>query len=105
MSKITVYEGNSASIECAVYNPDGTDAVLTSYTATLTVKATKDATASLFTSTGTISGNDITFNITAANNTRTYGTFYYEVTIVNGASILTVAQDRYIIKQSIVYVS
>jgi phage gp45-like len=105
MSKITVYEGNSATIECAVLNPDGTDASLVGYTATLTVKTNKTDIAALFTSTGTISGNDITFSVTAANNSRAYGVYYYEVTVVSGTTVLTVAQDRYIVKQSIVYVT
>jgi hypothetical protein len=100
---VRVYESNSATVEVAVYNPDGTDAVLAGYTATLTVKSTKDSSTTLFTSTGTISGNDITFSITSANNNRTYGVYYYEVTIEQGTTKLTVVQDRYVIKQSLVY--
>lgn len=102
-NRVTVYESNSATIEVAVYNPDGTDAVLSGYTATLTVKSSKSSTTTLFTSTGTVSGNDISFAVTAANNNRAYGVYYYEVTIVNGTTQLTVVQDRYVIKESLVY--
>jgi hypothetical protein len=105
VNKITVYEGNTAVVTCAVLNSDGTDAVLIGYTATLTVKTGKAATSSVFTSTGIIVGNDITFTITAANNTQPCGVYYYEVTITDLTSYYTLVQDRYIIKQSIVYVS
>jgi uncharacterized protein YbcV (DUF1398 family) len=104
-NKITVYEGNTAVVTCAVVNSDGTDAVLTGYTATLTVKVNKADTASVFTSTGIIAGNDITFNITATNNTQDKGVYYYEVTITDLTSYYTLVQDRYVIKESIVYIS
>jgi uncharacterized protein YbcV (DUF1398 family) len=105
MNTITVYEGNSMTVECAVLNPDGTDAVLTTFTATLTIKENKGDTAALISSTGTISGNDITFSIDDAVNTLDKGVYYYEVTIENTTDKYTVQQDRLIIKESIKYVS
>jgi uncharacterized protein YbcV (DUF1398 family) len=105
MAKITIYEGNTAVITCAVTNSDGTDANLAGYTATLTVKANKADVAAVFTSVGVIAGNDITFTVTAANNTIDTGVYYYEVSIDNATSYYTLEQDRYIVKESIVYVS
>ena len=104
-NRITVYEGNSLVVECTITNSDGTAAVLTGYTATLTVKANKSDTTTLFTSTGIIAANVVNFTITAANNTRDTGVFYYEVTISDSTSYYTVVQDRYYLKQSIVYVT
>lgn len=105
MSKITIYEGNSAVITCAVYNPDGTDAVLTGFTGTLTVKTNKADTVALITETGTNSSNDITFTITSNDNDLTKGSYYYEVTIESTTEKITIAQDRMIVKESIVYIS
>ena len=102
MSKLNVYEGNSFIVTCAVYNPDGTDATLTGFTATLTIKTNKDdATAALISSSGVIVGNDITFTIAAASNTLTVGVYYYEITIASATELLTVTQDRLIVKESV----
>jgi hypothetical protein len=101
MSKITIYNGNTATIKCSVYNPDGTNAVLSGYSALLTLKQNKEDLIALFTSVGTISDNEITFSTTEINNTLTQGVYYYEVTIESGLSKLTVAQDRYVIKESL----
>lgn len=105
MNKITIYEGNSAVIECAVYDPDGTDAVLTDFTATLTIKQNKDDTTALITETGVIVDNDITFTIPDTDNDLDKGTYYYEVTIESTSETLTIVQDRFIIKESIVYIT
>jgi hypothetical protein len=105
MNKITVYEGNSAIIECAVLNPDGTDAVLTDFTATLTIKENKDDATELIEETGVISGNEITFTIPDTDNDLEKGTYYYEVTIESTDETLTLVQDRLIVKESIVYVT
>ena len=105
MSKINVYEGNSAVLTWEVFNPDGTDAVLTSFTATLTVKQNKIDTSALITKTGVISDNDITFTILDTDNDLDKGSYYYEVTLESSTQKLTIAQDRYIVRESIVYVT
>jgi hypothetical protein len=101
MNKITIYNGNTATIKCSVYYPDGTDAVLSGYSALLTLKQNKDDLTALFTSVGTISDNEITFNVSDADNILTEGVYYYEVIIESGVNKLTVAQDRYVIKESL----
>lgn len=105
MNKITVFEGNTTEVKCAVTNSDGTDADLSGYTATLTVKENKSDTTSVFSSTGIIVGNDITFTISADDNDIDKGVYYYEVTIDDSTSYFTLIQDRYIVKESIVYVT
>lgn len=105
MDKITVYEGNSAVIAFEVLNPDGTDAVLSGFTATLNVKETKASTTVLITSTGTISGNEITFIIPAASNVIDKGTYYYEVVCESTSQKLTVAHERFYVKESLIYVT
>jgi uncharacterized protein YbcV (DUF1398 family) len=105
MNRITVFEGNTAEVKCAVVNSDGTDADLSGYTATLTVKENKSDTTAVFESTGVISGNDITFTISADDNDIDKGVYYYEVTIDDSTSYFTLIQDRYVIKESIVYVT
>lgn len=104
-NKITVYEGNTAVVTCAVTNSDGTDADLSGYTATLTVKENKSDTTAVIESTGVIVGNDITFTISAADNEIDKGVYYYEVTIDDTTSYFTLVQDRYVVKESIVYVT
>ena len=104
--KINVYEGNSAVITYTVTNPDGTDAVLTAFTATLYVKADKaTTTAALITKTGVIVGNEITFTILATDNDMDKGVYYYEVVLVSATQTLTIALDRYIVRESIVYIT
>lgn len=105
MDKITVYEGNSAVIAFEVLNPDGTDAVLSGFTATLNVKEAKTDTAALITETGTISGNEITFVIPAASNIIDKGTYYYEVVLESTSQKLTVAHERFYVKESLIYVT
>jgi hypothetical protein len=105
MSKVTVYEGNSAVLAWEVFNPDGSDAVLTSFTPTLTVKQNKDDTTALITKTGVISSNDITFTILDTENDLDKGTYYYEVTLESSTQKLTIAQDRFVVRESIVYIS
>lgn len=105
MSKITVYEGNSAILDWEVFNPDGTDAVLTAFTATLTVKENKADTTTLITKTGVIVDNTITFTVLDTDNDLDKGTYYYEVTIESSTQKLTIAQDRYVVKESIVYIT
>lgn len=105
MSKITVFEGNTIEVVCTVVNSDGTDANLSGYTATMTVKANKADTTAVIESTGVIVGNDITFTISATDNEIDKGVYYYEVTIDDTTSYFTLAQDRYIVKESIVYVT
>jgi hypothetical protein len=106
MNKITVYEGNTEVVTCAVTNSDGTDAVLAGFTAYLTVKTDKEtSTVAEFTSTGTIVGNDITFTITEDDNSIQSGTYYYEVSIHSTTEDFTLVQDRYIVKKSMTYVT
>ena len=105
MNKIIVYEGNSVIVECTVYNPDGIDADLTDFDATLTVKQNKYDTTALITETGVIVDNVITFTLPYSDNELDYGSYYYEVTIELDDQKLTVVQDRMIVKESIVYVS
>ena len=103
--KVNVYEGNSASLTWQVFNSDGTDAVLTAYTATLNVKENKTDTTALITKTGVISDNDITFTLLSTDNDLDKGSYYYEVTIESSTQKLTIAQDRFIVRESIVYIS
>jgi len=105
MNKVTIYEGNSAVIAFAVLNADGTDATLTGFTATLYVKQNKIDTTSLITKTGVISGNDITFTILDTDNDFDKGTYYYEVVLESATQTLTIEQDRYIVRESIVYIT
>ncbi len=103
--KISIYEGNSAIIGFEVLNPDGTDAVLSGFTATLNIKEKKTDITALISKTGTISGNEVTFAITDTDNELTYGTYYYEVVLTSTTQKLTVAQERFHIKQSIIYIT
>ena len=103
MNKLTTYEGNTIIVECAVTDPDGTDADLTGYTATLTIKENKSDTTALIESTGVIEDSDITFTVDSGDNTLDVGVYYYEVTI--DPDKLTLVQDRLIVKESIVYVT
>lgn len=103
--KLNVYEGNSAVVAFNVLNTDGTDAVLTGFTATITVKENKSDTTTLITKTGVISSNKITFTILDTENDLDKGTYYYECTIESSTQKLTIAQDRYIVRESIVYIS
>ena len=105
MAKITIYEGNTAVITCSVTNSDGTDADLDGFTALFTVKVNKSDTSAVFTSEGVIVDSDITFTISADDNTIDCGVYYYEVTIDDSTSYYSLAQDRYVIKESIVYVT
>jgi hypothetical protein len=105
MNKITTYEGNSITVICSVFNDDGTDTDLSSYTGTLTVKQNKDDTSVLITSTGDVTDNDIEFHISDTDNDLECGVYYYEVTIESIDEKHTVVQDRLIVKQSIVYIT
>ena len=105
MSKITVYEGNSAVIAFAVTNPDGTDASLAGFTATIYVRTTKASTTNLFTKTGVIVGKNITFSILASDNTMTKGTYFYEAVLTSATQVLTITLDRFIVRESIVYIT
>ena len=105
MAKITIYEGNTSVVTCTVTNSDGTAADLDGYTATITVKQNKSDTDIVFNEEGVIVDNVITFSITAADNTIDCGVYYYEVTIDDSTSYYSLAQDRYVIKESIVYVT
>lgn len=101
--KISIYEGNTIDIECDVTNPDGSAADLGGYTATLTIKKNKSDITALLTGTGTITLNAIVFNIDAASNTLTKGEYYYEITIDDGSDKFTLAQDIFVILESLVY--
>lgn len=103
--KITVYEGNSAVIGFEVLNPDGTDAVLSGFSATLNIKEKKSDTTVLITKTGTISSNEVTFIVNDTDNDLIYGTYYYEVVLTSASQKLTVAQERFHVKQSIIYIT
>ena len=103
--KANIYEGNSAILSFEVLNPDGSDATLTGFTSTLTVKELKDDAIALITKTGVIVGNDITFTILDTDNDLDKGVYYYEVTIESSTQKITIAQDRYIIRESIVYIT
>ena len=105
MNRVTVYEGNSAVIAFEVLNPNGTDAVLTGFTATMYVKQNKIDTSALITKTGVISGNDITFTLFDTDTDITRGVHYYEVTIESSTQTMTIAQDRFYVRESIVYIS
>ena len=105
MSKLNIYEGNSAMVSYEVLNANGTDAVLTGFTATLTVKELKSDATALITKTGVIVGNDITFTILDTDNDLDKGVYYYEVTIESATQKITIAQDRYIVRESIVYIT
>ena len=105
MSKIIVYEGNTITLTDEVLNADGTDAVLTGFTATLTIKQNKADTTTLLTSTGSITDNVISFTITDTANTLSVGVYYYEVTIESTTETYTVCQDRLVVKESIVYIT
>lgn len=105
MSKVVIYEGNSAVITYTVTNPDGTAATLSGFTATLYVKATKASTEVLIEKTGVIVDNEVTFTVLASDNTMDKDTYFYEVILISASQVLTIAQDRYIIRESIVYVT
>ena len=105
MNKITTYESNSITVICSVFNDDGTDTDLSSYTGTLTVKQNKDDTSVLITSTGDVTDNDIEFDISDTDNDLECGVYYYEVTIDSTTESYTLVQDRLVIKESLVYVS
>jgi rRNA processing protein Krr1/Pno1 len=103
--KINIYEGNSIDVDCYVTSSTGVAIDVSSYTATLTIKKNKNDVAALLTSTGIIVTSTITFNIDAATNTLAKGSYYYEVTIELSPDKYTVAQDRLIVYESIVYIS
>jgi hypothetical protein len=106
MSKVVVYEGNSAVITYTVTNPDGTAANLSGFTATLYVKEDKETSSSaLITKTGVIVSNEVTFTILATDNTMAKATYFYEVVLTSASQVLTIAQDRYIVRESIVYIT
>ena len=105
MSKVTIYEGNSAVITYTVTNPDGTAANLSGFTATLYVKTTKASTTALITKTGVIVSNEVTFTVLASDNTMAKNTYFYEVVLTSASQVLTIAQDRYIVRESIVYIT
>lgn len=97
---IEVYEGNNLMV---IVNVTGITS-LAGYTATFTVKTSKEATSSVFVVTpGTINGLQITFNVTAAQNSIDWDYYWYEVTIESGATKYTLAQDVYKVLESIVY--
>jgi hypothetical protein len=105
MDKITVYEGNSVVIGVEVLNPDGTAATLTGFTATINVRATKSSTTVLITSTGVVAANEITFTIAASSNTLTKGVYYYEIVIESASQKITLAHERFYVKESLIYVT
>jgi hypothetical protein len=103
-STIRMYKADSATIRCSVVKAsDGSVMDLTSYTAKLSVKREQydnDADA-LFILSGTISSPTTgvcTFAVTTANSDQRPGTYYYDIQVVNGTTIKTVAAGKFIIQ-------
>ena len=100
---IKVYEGNSKVVTCTVTNDDGTAATLTGFDATITVTEKLDGADVLFSSTGVIVGNVITFTIDPADNAIPYGVYMYEITIESLTETISLLQGRYHVMESLVY--
>jgi hypothetical protein len=97
--QIDVYEGNDLMV---IVNVTGISS-LAGYTPKFTLKASKDATSAIFEVTGSFAALQITFNITAAQNSIDWDYYWYEVTIESGSTKYTLAQDVYKVLESIVY--
>ena len=96
---IEVYEGNNLMV---IVNVTGISS-LSGYTPKFTVKTGKEATSPLFEVTGTVNALQITYNITAAQNSIDWGYYWWESTIESGSTKYTLAQDVYKVLESIVY--
>jgi hypothetical protein len=100
---IQVFKQDSLTVRCTVKKtPSGDIVDLTSYSAKLSVKIypyDNDADA-MFIATGTISSPTtgvITFALTSANTDQRPGNYYYDVQIINGTTIKTVAAGKFVI--------
>lgn len=96
---IDVYEGNNLMV---IVNVTGISS-LAGYTPTFTVKEEKESSSSIFEVTGSVNALQITFNITAEQNSIDRGYYWYEVTIESGSTKYTLAQNGYNVLESIVY--
>lgn len=98
-NQIDVYENNDIKIYVDVTGITS----LAGYTATLTVKSSKESAVTLFFVTGTISSLRITFDVSALQNDMDRGYYYFEVTITDGTHKYTLVQDVYNIIESLVF--
>jgi hypothetical protein len=106
MNKITVYEGNTIPITLTVTDPDGVAVDMEDYTITITVKAAKDDSEVLIEQEAAlIETNVVTITIDADDNTLEDGTYYYEVTAELGDEKYTLVQDRFVVRESMLYVT
>ena len=100
---IKIFKGDSATIRCWVIKAsDGSVMPLTSYTAKMSVKREQydnDADA-LFVLTGSVTAGSglCTFSVTTTNSDQRPGTYYYDVQVVNGSIVKTVASGKFIIQ-------
>jgi uncharacterized protein YaiI (UPF0178 family) len=100
-NKIEVYENNTLTITCTVSGLD----TLSGYTATLTVKENENDADSdkLIESSGSITDLVIQFDIPAADNALTPGTYVYDIVITDGSKIYTIQQNYYQVLKSVKY--
>lgn len=108
MTTITRRRGDTYADEITVTDSKGAVINITGYTFTMTLdpsKAPLDATANLYSITGTILnavGGRVEFAPTAMQADQTPGTYYYDIQMVDGAGRKrTIALDKYVYTQDI----
>ena len=96
-NKIELYQGNSKLIVCDVSGLVD----LVGYTGTLSVKKHIDSTSTLLVKNGTISGLQISVDLTYVDTSINPGTYLYDITIDNSTNRYTAVQDEFSVLESV----
>lgn len=97
---ITIYKGNTHIVRVPIeINSEPLD--LTDYTVTFTVKKNSDATAVLFSKTGSKEENVAIFELTTTHTNKAAGNYVYDVFVTNDTNKYTVAIGKFALIQTV----